>query len=207
MYALLRLHFDLQKKTLLFVLVALFVILILMFNSIMIPTNLPVLTFILSMNLSNSSTFLSNKNFYYILHTMPIKREHIVKSSAFFSSLIIIIFFAIPLPFQIRFGIANEELQEYLAIFTGFFSSSLLVNVVQHYFIFTNEKLEIHSTENILAVFGSITFVIVPHAIICLSGSEETFYIRMMIMPLITCLLCYVILKKTIKHYNNKEIM
>ena len=91
MYALLRLQFDLQKRTLLFLFIVLVAILIFTFNSIILPTNLSVLTLILSMNLSNSSTFLSNKKFYYILLTMPIKHEHIVKSSTFFSSLIIAI--------------------------------------------------------------------------------------------------------------------
>ena len=138
---------------------------------------------------------------------MPIKREYIVKSSTFFSSLIIAIIFAISLPFQIKAGIAHEDLQLYLGIFIGFFSSSLLANIVQHYFIFTNERVEIRSIENILALFGSIFFVMLPHALFCLNGPEETFYLRIMIMPLITCLLCYLLLKKTIRYYKNKEIV
>ncbi len=149
MYALLRLQFDLQKKTLLFLLVGLLIILILFSSSI--PTNLPFIAFILSTNLSMSSTFLSNKNFYYILHTMPIKREHIVKSSIFSSSLLVTIIFTILLPFQIKEGIAHENIHESVGIFIGFFSSSLLANVVQHYFIFTNEKLQISSGENTLS--------------------------------------------------------
>lgn len=207
MYALLRLQFDLQKKTLLFLLVCLFIILIFMFSSITIPTNLPILAFILSMSLSTNSTFLPNKTFYYILHTMPIKRENIVKSSAFSSSLLVTIIFAVLLPFQIKEGIAHENIQQYVAIFIGLFSSALLANIVQHYFIFTNEQLNIGSGENALALVGSLFIVMVPHAVFCLIGSEGTFYIRMMIMPLITCLLYYFILKRIIRHYKNKEII
>jgi len=205
MYALLRLQFDLQKKTLLFLLVALLIILVLFSSAI--PTSLPFIAFILSTNLLMSSILLSNKSFSYVLHTMPIKREHIVKSSAFTSSLLVTIIFAILLPFQIKEGIAHDNIHESVGIFIGFFSSSLLANVVQHYFIFTNEKLQISSGENALTLVGTMFVVMAPHAIFCLIGSEETFYLRMMIMPLITCLLYYFILKIIIRHYKKKEIV
>ena len=205
MYALLRLQFDLQKKTLLFLLVGLLIILILFSSAI--PTSLPFIAFILSTNLSMTLTFLSNKNFYYLLHTMPLKREPIVKSSILSSFLLVIIIYTIVLPFQIKEGIAHENIHESVGFFIGFFSSSLLANVVQHYFIFTNEKLQISSGEHILALVGTIFVVMVPHAIFCLIGSEETFYLRMMIMPLITCLLYYFILKITIRHYKKKEFV
>ena len=205
MYALLRLQFDLQKKTLLFLLVLLFIILILFSSAI--ATSLPFIAFILSTNLSLTLTFLSNKKFYYLLHTMPLKRDHIVKSSVFYSFLPIIITYTIVLPFQIKEGIAQENMQESLGFFIGFFSCSLLANVVEHYFIFTNEKLQISPGENALALVSTIFVVMAPHAIFCLIGPEETFYLRMMIMPLITCLLCYLLLKKTIKYYKNKEIV
>ena len=204
MYALLRLQFDLQKKTLLFLLVALFIILIYTFT--FISTNLSFFAFILSINLLTGSTFLSEGNFHHILHTMPIKREHIVKSSVLFSSFLVIIIFTIVLPYQIKEGIVNENVQESVGMFIGFFSSSLLANIVQHYFIFTNEKLQISWGENTLALFGSIFVVMFPHALFYFNGSEETFYIRVIIMPLITCLLCYLILKKTIKYYKNREV-
>ena len=205
MYALLRLQFDLQKKTLLFLLVGLFIILIL-FSSTM-PTNLPLIAFILSTNLSLTLTFLSNKKFYYLLHTMPLKRDYIVKGSVFYSFLPVIITYTIVLPFQIKEGIAHENMQESLGFFIGFFSCSLLANVVEHYFIFTNEKLQISAGENALALVITIFFIMAPHAFFFLNGSEETFYLRMMIMPLITILLCYLLLKKTIKYYENKEIV
>ena len=205
MYALLRLQFDLQKKTLLFLLVLLFIILVLFSSAI--ATSLPFIAFILSTNLSLTLTFLSNKKFYYLLHTMPLKRDHIVKSSVFHSFLPIIIIYTIVLPFQIKEGIAQENLQESLGFFIGFFSCSLLANVVHHYFIFTNEKLQISLGEHTLSLVGMTFVIMAPHALFCLIGSEETFYLRMMIMPLITCLLCYVLLKKTIKYYKNKEIV
>ena len=205
MYALLRLQFDLQKKTLLFLLVALLIILVLFSSAI--PTSLPFIAFILSTNLSMTLTFLSNKNFYYLLHTMPLKRESIVKSSILSSFLLVIIIYTIVLPFQIKEGIAQENIHESAGFFIGFFSSSLLANVVQHYFIFTNEKLQISSGEHTLALVGTIFVVMVPHAIFCLIGPEETFYLRMMIMPLITCLLYYFILKIIIRHYKKKEIV
>ena len=204
MYALLRLQFDLQKKTLLFLLVCLLIILICIFT--FSSTNLSFLAFILSINLLTGSTFLSEGKFHHILHTMPIKREHIVKSSVLFSSFLVIIIFTIVLPYQIKEGIVNENAQESVGMFIGFFSSALFANVVQHYFIFTNEKLQISSGENALALVGTIFVVMAPHAIFCLIGSEETFYLRMMIMPFITCLLCYLLLKKTIRYYKNNEI-
>ena len=205
MYALLRLQFDLQKKTLLFLLVGLLIILICIFT--FSSTNLSFLAFILSINLSTSSTFLSNNNFYHILHTMPIKREHIVKSSVLFSSFLVIIIFTIVLPYQIKEGIVNENAQESVGMFIGFFSSALFANVVQHYFIFTNEKLQISSGENALALVSTIFVVMAPHAIFCLIGPEETFYLRMMIMPLITCLLYYFFLKITIRKFKKREFV
>ena len=205
MYALLRLQFDLQKKTLLFLLVGLLIILILFSSTL--STSLPFIAFILSTNLSMPLTFSTIKSFYHRLSTMPLKRDHIVKSSILFSSLLVIIIYTIVLPFQIKEGIVQENINESIGFFIGFFSSSLLANIVQYYFIYTNEKLQISSGENALALVGTIFFVMAPHAAFCLIGSEETFYLRIMIMPLITFLLYHFIFKITIRHFKKREFV
>lgn len=71
MYALLRLQFDLQKKTLLFLLVGLLIILILFSSTL--STSLPFIAFILLTNLSIPLTFSTIKSFYHRLSTMPLR--------------------------------------------------------------------------------------------------------------------------------------
>ena len=136
MYALLRLQFELHKKTLLFLIVLLPIM-----GFLFPASNIPIFAYIMAINVTTSSTFLSNNTFYRTLHTMPLKRESIVKSSYTLSFLFVSIIFIILAPFQVNTGITHENSQEHLAFFTGFFGSAIITNAIQQYFIFTNEKI------------------------------------------------------------------
>ncbi|WP_431029515.1 ABC-2 transporter permease [Lysinibacillus sp. LZ02] len=201
MYALLRLQFELHKKMLLFLIVALPIIVFLLPAS-----NISIFAYIMAINAITSSTFLSNNTFYRTLHTMPLKREHIVKSSYTFSFLFVSIIFMILALSQVSTGITHENPQEHWGFFTGFFGSAIVVIALQQYFMFTNEKITKSSVDNALATFGSLFVIMIPHAAFCLIGPEETFYIRMMIMPMISCMLYFIMLKISTRAYKKREL-
>ncbi|MFF5993365.1 ABC-2 transporter permease [Lysinibacillus sp. KU-BSD001] len=201
MYALVRLQFELHKKPLLFLIVLLLII------SFLFPaSNIPIFTYIMAINAITSSTFLSNNAFYRTLHTMPVKRESIVKSSYTFSFLFVSIIFMILALFQVNTGMSYENPQEHWGFFTGFFGSAIVAIALQQYFIFTNEKVMKSSVDHALATFGSLFVIMAPHAAFCLIGPEETFYIRMMIMPIISCAFYVIILKISIRAYKKREL-
>ena len=144
----------------------------------------------------------------YLVHSFPISRRDIV--TAVYTSVLfhIVMIYVVLLPAQIYTDIQRTEGDHFFIPFAGFFAVSIASAAIEMYFNFYGKHFKESMTDSLLGLFAALFFILFPHlALLLIWDHEPSFYLRLLIFPMISMILFYFSLKKSIRLYETKEVI
>jgi hypothetical protein len=168
--------------------------------------------FIYALVVSSSSfrhmSLLKIQKMRHFIHSFPISRRDIV--TATYTSVLIYIFmiYVVLLPALLYAEIQRTEEEHLFIPFTGFFAVSIASAAMEIYLNFRSNDFKESMTDSLLSSFGALFFLLPPHmGLLLLWDHEPSFYLRLLVFPIISMILFYFSLKKSIRLYETKEVI
>lgn len=206
MKGLLHLQYKMNKRGLLINVIAITMIGLLFMRSTG-ETTIPIIAFILSMGTIRGASLLKDKNTRMLVHSFPIKRRTIVTGTYVSVLFYLFMFYSLLAPFQVVKGQQQADLHNFLVLYVGFFAAIIAYAAVDLYGMFKGDPSQESTTDSLLISFGAIFFIMLPHSLLSSWEHEPSFYLRLFVFPVISIMLFYFSLQKSIRLYETKEIM
>lgn len=166
---------------------------------------------IYALALSSSSfrhmSFLKDQKMRYLVHSLPVSRQEIVTATYASVLVYIVMIYSVIFPLQFHRGIQQNTLEDFLIPFAGFFAVSIVSVAMEMYFRFHSNPFKESMTDYLLSLLSPLFFILLPHSLLHLWDHEPSFYIRLLVFPVISILLFYWSLKKSIRLYETKEVI
>ena len=206
MKTMLHLQYEMNKRMLLVQLIVLPIIgLIFMHTSNEI--SIPIFALIFSMGAARSLSLLKDKNTRLLVHSFPIERKAIVAGTYIPVLLYVFMIYAFLSPFQILKGLEQGDLHNLLIPYVGFFAATIAYAALDLRGMLKGDSSRESTTDSLLISFGTLFFIMLPHCLLCWWDHEPSFYIRLLVFPIISIMLFYWSLKKSIHLYETKEVI
>lgn len=206
MKALLHLQLKNNGISILFVLILTFVI-SLLYAQDEDRMSIAIYALIFSLNSYRSFSLLKEQKIRYFIHSLPIARREIVTAIYVSTLFYISIIYLVLLPTQIYRGFYQNELEDFLIPFAGLFAVSIASAALEIYLNFRSNDFKESMTDSLLSLFGALFFILLPHMGLLLWNHEPSFYLRLLVFPIISIVLFYFSLKKSIRLYETKEVI
>ena len=152
-------------------------------------------------------SFLKDPKMRYLVHSLPVSRQEIVTATYTSVLVYIVMIYSVIFPIQFYRGLQQNELEDFLVPFAGFFAVSIVGAAMEMYFRFHSNPFKESMTDYLLSFFGALLFILMPHCLLCWWDHEPSFYIRLLVFPIISIMLFYWSLKKSIHLYETKEVI
>lgn len=206
MKALLHLQLKNNGFSILLVLILTFVI-SLLFAQNEDGMSIAIYALIFSLNSYRSFSLLKEQKMRYFIHSLPIARREIVTAIYVSTLFYISIIYLVLLPSQIYRSFYQNELEDFLIPFAGLFAVSIASAALEIYLNFRSNDFKESMTDSLLSLFGALFFILLPHMGLLLWNHEPSFYLRLLVFPIISIVLFYFSLKKSIRLYETKEVI
>ena len=152
-------------------------------------------------------SLLQDKKMRYFVHSLPVSRQEIVTATYASVLVYIVVIYSVIFPLQFQRGIQQNELEDFLIPFTGFLAVSIVGAAMEMVFRFHTNPFRESMTDSFLSFFGALLFILMPHLLLNLWDHEPSFHIRLLVFPVISIMLFYWSLKKSIRLYETKEVI
>ncbi len=153
-------------------------------------------------------SLLKEQKMRYFVHSFPVSRQDIV--TAIYTSVLIhiIMIYAVLLPAQIYTELQRTEGDHFLVPFAGFFAVSIASAAIEIYLNFYGKHFEESMTDSLLGLCAALFLILFPHfGLLLIWDHEPSFYWRLLVFPIISIILFYFSLKKSIRLYETKEVI
>lgn len=204
MKALLQLQWSLHKSTLLFFIIGIGIIAYFFHDA---ESEMSLVTFALVFSMSSiSNRIFTSQNTQYVLYSMPISQQTLIKSLYVTNFVICTVIFSLILPIQIYSGLVYDSLNAYIITLTGFYGGCLIGMAFHLSFQLQNIDND-SSLESFLSCITGMMLISLPHMAITSISHEPTFWLRLLVMPAISLILYVYLMHRGIKKFSDRELI
>lgn len=206
MKALLQLQWSLHKSSIWLTITAVLILGFLFYNNV---NEMALISFALAFTINSvtlSKRIFTDSRTELLLYAMPISRATLIKNLYVTNFLLCSIIYLLILPMQIVGGLAHNELTSYSIALFGFYGGSL-IGTAYHLSFQLKDLSEDSWLDSLLSIGAGMFVIVVPHMLLSFIEHAPTFWLRLLIMPIVSLILYRYLMNRGIRKFSDRELL